>query len=1031
MNIKISIFLIIILGMCSQDGLQGQNIDDLQPVINKIGNLESARDPKCHATASRLEDFIYGTPLSFSARNKRIEFQKNFVKTLWLEYSRSLNNDAAGDKRLALFKKIESKYFVYKESSEGINLRFHNDYEVFLAERDYRQYSSIAYAFRAILSVQQSFLFEAETLASLDDETLDYFKKSLDLAVLVLLNEADKLAREENQYQIEEKHIDLAVKKLFDNLHPRTSSIAQKTDTSINRKALIYNIIKQKLTAYQNYNQISQAVFLRNIQVYFSKIPWPSETSVSNSLKNHFTELMIQFSTELFNQAELSAVTAGKSSIDYQDMYEAVQVYLPHTINSFEDVTYFQNLSNAEQVVIESYDLDAFRDSGLHWQYLKFALDDRKDALKATPDPFALEMMVEGIAQFAVLVFRLGGEDAKNRGQELLSIKNMNNSILSIQEKLKQHENAPVLGAESKIVSVKESSESSKTSFLEVTNELGLRFEHRNSDWLNRLIRSYVVKEDENLARLAIPPAFGGGGVAAEDFDNDGWVDLLLLGGRGNQLLKNKNGEQLVDITHQAGVDYKRSDGKYGEPRQPIIVDFDNDGFQDIFISYANDSHRIYKNKGDGTFEDVTDLANLGGLGLVGGPSTALDFDNDGLLDLYIGYFGNYLKGELPTLKRHNTNGSPNKLFRNKGNFTFEDVSKGSGIENTGWTQAVGHADINQDGWQDLIVGNDFGINSYYINNQDGTFRDESAELGTNKPSYTMNVGIGDLNRDLYPDFYISNIVVMEKDDKYVLPNEDTKAHFDPSSLSTMRVVEANDLFISSTSENQVTYQKSNAVGRGYSSTGWSWDADFFDFDNDGDEDLYCLTGMNPYSVYGKENAYYSSPDGESKAVVYAESSEESNIFFENRNGLLEVNINSGGLDYSSTSRSAAYFDMDNDGDLDIVVNDYQGKARIFKNQAEKGNNHWAKIKLIGDPKANISKDAIGTSLIITLPNGEKIWKEVHSTTGYLSGHPKEFNIGLGTATEFSLIIKWSNGKVQELNNLKANEAYKILYKDK
>ena len=84
-----------------------------------------------------------------------------------------------------------------------------------------------------------------------------------------------------------------------------------------------------------------------------------------------------------------------------------------------------------------------------------------------------------------------------------------------------------------------------------------------------------VVKEDENLARLAIPPAFGGGGVAAEDFDNDGWVDLLLLGGRGNQLLKNKNGEQLVDITHQAGVDYKRSDGKYGEPRQPIIVDFD------------------------------------------------------------------------------------------------------------------------------------------------------------------------------------------------------------------------------------------------------------------------------------------------------------------------------------------------------------------------------------------------------------------------------------------------------------------------
>ena len=344
--------------------------------------------------------------------------------------------------------------------------------------------------------------------------------------------------------------------------------------------------------------------------------------------------------------------------------------------------------------------------------------------------------------------------------------------------------------------------------------------------------------------------------MAAEDIDKDGWVDVLLLGGRGNQLLKNDKGQGFIDITKAAGLDWKRSDGHYGEARQPIIADFDNDGRQDIFISYANDLHRIYRNKGDGTFEDMTDKATLGGAGLVGGPCTALDYNNDGLLDLYIGYFGNYLKGELPTLKRHNTNASPNRLFKNTGNFTFQDVSEDSGLKNQGWTQAIGHSDINRDGWQDLIVGNDFGINAYYINNQDGTFTDQSLKYGTDKPSYTMNVGIGDLNKDLRPDFYISNIVVMEKDDKYVMPNEDTPAHFDPSSLSTMRVVEANDLFMSSIDKaGEMVYQKSSAVGRGYAATGWSWDADFFDFDKDGDEDLYCLTGMNQYSVYGTDNA--------------------------------------------------------------------------------------------------------------------------------------------------------------------------------
>ena len=1026
--------LLLTLALLKAPTIHAQQATNCQPIIQQIGQLESKKDPKCHATASRLEDFLYGTPLNFEARSQRMTFQKDLVKKLWLDYTKARNNKNEKLDDLALFKKIESNFLNYQQTEEGININFATNQKLFITQRDYRQYSSIAYAFRAILSVQQSFLFQSETLASLDKEVMTYFKKSIDLSVIALLQGADELARKENKFQIEEQHIKATIKTLFNDLKVEPAIAKSNNAKPIDQRAIIYALINQKLTAYEKYNQINQAVFLRNIQVYFSKILWPTDPQKNKQLVNFYTEFMAQFTGDMLGTAEQYALRQNKKNIEYKEVYQAVQAYLPHTINHFEDVTYFPNLDPENRITIEAYDLDAFRDSGLHWKYLKYALDDRKTDLTATPDAFALEMLVEGVAQFAVIVFRMAGIDAKARGDGMMEVKHVENALRQFQQKLNEHATAPAYISKSEIVStLSNNNENTRTVFEDVSNQMNLNFEHRNSDWLSRLIRACVIKENENenVARLSIPPAFGGGGVAAEDIDNDGFADVLMLGGRGNRLYKNINGKKLEDITVESGLDWKRPDGNYGETRQPIILDFDNDGWQDIFISYANDKHRIYRNKGDGTFEDMTNKAKLGGEEMVGGPATSIDFDKDGLADIYIGYFGNYLKGELPTLKRHNTNGGKNKLFRNLGNFVFEEVSQGSGLENSGWTQAVGHADINRDGWQDIIVGNDFGTNSYYLNNQDGTFTDASSSLSTDKPSYTMNIGISDLNQDQYPDFYISNIVVMEKDDKYVMPNEDTQAHFDPASLGTMRVVEANDLFISSQDEKgQLTFEKSTAIGRGYSSTGWSWDADFFDYDNDGDDDLYCLTGMNQYSVYGTSNEYYASLDGESTGeVVYASSNSESNILFKNENGILEVVNSSGGLDYSGTSRSAAFFDMDNDGDQDVIVNDYQDKARLFENKSEQLSNNWIAIKLIGDPSQNMTKDAVGASVTIQTQDGQKKWKEVYSTTGYLSVHPKMIYFGLGNTNACNLEIKWPNGQTQLIENLEINKQHLINYK--
>jgi hypothetical protein len=526
---------------------------------------------------------------------------------------------------------------------------------------------------------------------------------------------------------------------------------------------------------------------------------------------------------------------------------------------------------------------------------------------------------------------------------------------------------------------------------------------------------------------IDVPPAFGGSGAAAEDINGDGLPDLLLLSGSGNKLLLNDGEGGFKDITQQAGIDWRRSDGLPGEPRQPLIADLDNDGLQDIVITYVNDPHRVYRNLGNAQFEDVTDRAGLGGAGLVGGPATVVDIDNDGLLDLYITYFGQYIDGILPTLSRRNENGLPNRLFRNLGGMKFEDITEKSGIAGSGWTQAAAHTDINLDGWQDLIEGNDFGINAYYLNQGDGTFINAAQALNTDKPSYTMSIGIADLNADQYPDFYISNIVTMDKDQKYVDPKGETTMKFDSRTLADLRVVEANDLFVSVQRDGSpATYEQSTAIGRGKSSTGWAWGADFLDFDNDGDDDLYVANGMNEFAVYSSENPYYRDPKGEARSVRFPESTRETNVLFRNESGKLVNFSENSGADLYGNSRAVVYVDFDIDGDLDMLLNNYHEPAVLLQNNAEKNGNHWISITLVGDPDQGVNRDAIGAILLMSTDQNQTIWREIHGGSGYLTMNPKRQHFGIGSANTASIKIIWPNSTTTDFSNLKANTSYRI-----
>lgn len=1006
-------------------------------LISKIKNLESRKDPKCYATANRLEDFMYGTPLSPEARNLKIEILKEvslFIKNQANQKALELGLDSIGRDQilevadsLTTAGKLEDGDFFVKTNTQYLRIK----------AIDFKQYSSVAYSYRALLGLEIDLLFsDANSILPLTEEAVEILNTYLNLTSIAALQVADATARQIGDRVIRPEIIKEGWQKVLSGpIHQALFSFdypqLQQTESDAAHK-ILDRIIDQKLASYESYNKLSTTLFLRNIQVFFAKQKWPTEIEESNELKNYLLESLVAFCSELVKLSDQYASQRNDVQIRSVDVQNALYQFLPHELNAFEDVVYFPR-DPENKITIEAFDLDAFRDGGIHWKILDYALEEIGDTLKPI-DPNAAEIVVEGVAQLGVLVLRKAGQYSHENEREYLVLDDLYQGFKIVQELIstypalleKQKENNPILSAKNDSEDVK------GQTFSDVTADAQISFHQKSSNWLSRLIRSYVTSEEEGTIKIAIPPAFGGSGVATEDINNDHYIDLLLTGGAGNKLYLNNGAGAFIDVTDSARLNvWNDSLQSYGEIRQPLIADLDNDGWQDIVMIYVNQAHRVYRNIQGTKFEDVSHKSNLGGPGHVAGPATVLDYDNDGLLDIFIGYFGNYLQGNLPTLSRNNQNGEANRLYRNMGDFEFEEVHFTDDVAtNTGWTQAVGHSDINQDGRQDLIVGNDFGVNHYYLNTPDHAFVDMSKKWGTDKPSYTMNVGIGDLNRDLYPDFYISNIVVMQKEEKYVSPNEQTTMKFDPEKMPLIRTVEANDLFLSRISDNQFQqFDLSDAIGRGYSATGWSWDADFFDYDNDGDEDLYCLNGMNDFQVYSTENEYYYPSEEESKSIQYAQSNREENVFFVNNKGVLENRAADLGTNLLSNSRSASYFDYDNDGDLDIIVNNYHDDAVLLQNGIN-NENHWLKVRLVGDPEYGVNKDAIGTSLIVHSDAYGPLWREVHSTTGYLSVHPKCQHFGLGKDLSAKLEVRWSNGHIVTLDDLQVNKQYTITYPD-
>jgi hypothetical protein len=770
------------------------------PILSAIETLESGSDAKCYSSASRFEDFLYGTPLGDEARQAEGNQQKRLVEQIWSAASRVAVE--AGEDTLARHRIREQldEMVRWEDGEEGeIRVQFPTLPDLSLSKLRAEQYASIAYSLRAILSVQQdSLLFGESPLLVLTPEGLELLRETVDIVTLSALLLADREARRDNQTQIAET----GLRSVWQRLVPAQHAAAPEADPSkhvsadsrSNGLALLEDMIDRKLAAYRAYNDLeasdARSLFVYNIGRFYARAHLPEQSGGSTgspgaSSPNNSRRKLLRtlnnrldgFAATLLNEAGNDARRAGHPLIRAGDASLAVQRLIPHRIDEFEDVHFFGRLPEDDRVTLEAYDCDSFRDFGVHWPPLKRALR-RAPPETPLPDPFAAEILAEAISQYGVLLLRIAGSMVgRDQGDVRLAASNITSGEAGIQERAQRHHASPPRHEpRTRLASAAGDAPvgPATTFFTDITSETGVHFVHRTSRWLDELRRM----------RLKTPPTFSGGGVAAEDVNGDSHVDLLFVGGIANALLINDGRGSFNDLTREAGIDLIRPDGSHGEARQPIIADLDNDGLQDILITYANDDHQLYRNLGDTRFENVSARSGLAGKGLIGGPASVLDFDGDALPDIYIGQMGNYLDGAIPAIDRDNRNALPNKLFRNLG---------------------------------------------------DGRFQNVAPDLGMTKAFHSMNLGVSDLNRDGFPDVYISNIATLVKDNKYVFPlifpHKQEDGSFKKYLLSHKR--ESNVFFVNRRGklENRSGQSGADFVGNSRSAV-------YLDLEGDGDLDI-------------------------------------------------------------------------------------------------------------------------------------------------------------------------------------------------
>lgn len=572
-------------------------------------------------------------------------------------------------------------------------------------------------------------------------------------------------------------------------------------------------------------------------------------------------------------------------------------------------------------------------------------------------------------------------------------------------------------------------------------------FSCESPDYLLKKVSSQVtgidfenkIEDDEAVSILDYMYFYNGGGVAVGDINNDGLDDIYLISNRfENKLYVNKGGLSFEDITKSAKVE-GQSDWQTGA----TMVDINNDGWLDIYVCAVTGIHgfkgynELYINQKDGTFKEQ---AMAYGLAYQNYSVSAafFDYDKDGDLDVYLLNHGLHNTASYSNFERKDNSNemSSDKLLRNDSG-KFVDVSKLVGLKNqsASYGLAVSVADLNNDGWDDLYISNDFFEDDYlYINQQDGTFIEEAKSYLSNTSQFSMGNDIADLNHDSFPEIIsLDMLPENEKTLKEATGNSTVNILNQKRRLGYMDQFPRNHLQLNTGKDKFLEIAQFSGV----SATDWSWSALFSDFDLDGYQDLFISNGILRRPNDADYIKYVSSDEIRTKleltklldqdALKKMPSGKVPNALFRGSQTLEFKNQSSTWMDPEPTlSNGTAFADFDQDGDLDLIINNVNNPATLLENKAtEKGNNYCV-IEFKGPPN---NLYGLGTKAYV-YSQGKVHYRQLHTTRGYQSSMPPKLYFGLGKGMIDSLKIVWPNDKTQQYYALATNQKYSFDYKD-
>ncbi|QQS47421.1 MAG: CRTAC1 family protein [Acidobacteriota bacterium] len=524
--------------------------------------------------------------------------------------------------------------------------------------------------------------------------------------------------------------------------------------------------------------------------------------------------------------------------------------------------------------------------------------------------------------------------------------------------------------------------------FTDVTKSSGITFKHAYAPE-----KRYIV---ESMS----------GGVALFDFDRDGRLDIYLVNSltvasadnprsARSELWRNNGDGTFIDVTEKAGVGYP------GWGMGVATGDFDNDGWEDLYVTCFG-PNRLYRNNGDGTFSDIAVKAGVSDSRWSTGAAFG-DYDNDGRLDLFVANYVDLKLDALPEFGKgkncqfqgmpvqcgpQGLKGSGDSLFHNNGDGTFTDVSRQAGVDDKELLFGLGSVwcDFNEDGRIDLYVANDTGANYLYQNNGDGTFSEIGLMSGAalsedGKGQASMGVAIGDFDHRGRSSIFVTNF----SDEYNAFYRHEKGFTFTDVSYATQ------------TGRASLPY-----VG---------WGCGFFDYDNDGWLDLLAVNGH-----------VYPQLETAKLKIAYAQ---RKLLYRNNRNGtFVEIGAEAGSsLSEPSVSRGAAFGDLDNDGDVDVVINNLDGAPVILRNDGGNRNNFLV-IELIGSKSGH---DAYGARVKVTAGDFVQV-AEKRSGGSYLSQNDSRLHFGLEQRTKVDAVeVRWPGGAVQKLTSPSANSLIRIV----